>query len=127
MIRDDLKYSKEHEWVKIDGDIATVGITDYAQGELGDVVFVELPEVGDSVEKDKPFGTIEAVKAVAELFSPLSGTIEERNEEVVEDAGIINSEPYGKGWMLKIKVTDPAEVDTLLTPQDYAELSGDSL
>lgn len=125
MVRDNLKYTKEHEWVDIDGETATVGITDFAQGELGDIVFVELPAVGDDVTANEPFGTIEAVKAVAELFSPVTGTVEEANEEVAEDAGIINTDPYGKGWMIKIKVDDPTEFDTLLSPDEYRELSGD--
>jgi glycine cleavage system H protein len=125
MVHDDLKYTKEHEWVKLDGDTATVGITDFAQGELGDIVFVEFPEVGDGVTAGEPFGTIEAVKAVAELFSPLSGTIEAANEEVADDAGIINSDPYGKGWMIKIKLSDPVEIESLMSPDEYRELSGD--
>ncbi len=125
MIHDDLKYTKEHEWIKLDGDTATVGITDFAQGELGDIVFVELPEVGDNVTAGEPFGTIEAVKAVAELFSPLSGTIEAANEEVADDAGIINSDPYGKGWMIKIKLSDPVEIESLMSPDEYRKLSGD--
>jgi glycine cleavage system H protein len=125
MVHDDLKYTKEHEWVKLDGDTATVGITDFAQGELGDIVFVELPEVGDGVTAGEPFGTIEAVKAVAELFSPLSGTIEAANEEVADDAGIINSDPFGKGWMIKIKLSDPVEIESLMSPDEYRELSGD--
>ncbi len=124
MIRDDLKYTKEHEWVKVDGDICTVGITDYAQGELGDIVFVEFPEVGDTVEKDQPFGTIEAVKAVAELFSPLSGTIEARNDDVIDDAAIVNAEPYDKGWMIKIKFSAADELDSLMSPAEYKELIG---
>lgn len=125
MVRDNLKYTKEHEWVDIDGETATVGITDFAQGELGDIVFVELPAVGDDVTANEPFGTIEAVKAVAELFSPVTGTVEEANEEVADDAGIINTDPYGKGWMIKIKVADPSEFDALLSPDEYRELSGD--
>ena len=124
MIRDDLKYTKEHEWVAVEGDVATVGITDYAQGELGDIVFVEFPEVGDTVEKDQPFGTIEAVKAVAELFSPLSGTIEARNEDVMDDAAVINAEPYDKGWLIKIKFSDAGDVDGLMSAAVYKELIG---
>jgi glycine cleavage system H protein len=116
MILDELKYTKEHEWVLIEDDIATVGITDFAQGELGDIVFVEFPAVGDSVTANEPFGTIEAVKAVAELFAPLSGTVEETNSAAADDAGIINADPYGKGWMIRIKMSDPAELDSLLTP-----------
>jgi len=125
MVRDDLKYTKEHEWVKIAGDVATVGITDFAQGELGDIVFVELPEAGAAVEAMKPFGTIEAVKAVTELFSPLSGTVEAVNDAIVDDAGIINGDPYEKGWMIKIKMSNAGEVDGLLSPDDYRKLSGD--
>ncbi len=125
MVRDELKYTKEHEWILIDGESATVGITEFAQGELGDIVFVEFPEVGDSVTANEPFGTIEAVKAVAELFAPLSGTIEETNEEVADDAGIINSDPYGKGWMIKIKLSDLSELNSLMSPDEYRELSGD--
>lgn len=125
MVRDELKYTKEHEWVLIEDDLATVGITDFAQGELGDIVFVEFPAVGDSVTANEPFGTIEAVKAVAELFSPVSGTVEETNEMAADDAGIINSDPYGKGWMIKIRFSDPSEIDALLSPDEYRELSGD--
>ncbi len=125
MVRDDLKYTKEHEWVSVEGDIATVGITDFAQGELGDIVFVELPENGDSVTANEPFGTIEAVKAVAELFSPLSGTVEEVNQDVADDAAIINTDPYENGWMIKIKISNVSELDNLLTPDEYRELSGD--
>jgi len=125
MVKDDLKYTKEHEWVKIDGDVATVGITDFAQGELGDIVFVELPEVGAAVEASKPFGTIEAVKAVAELFAPLSGTVEAVNDAVVDDAGIINGDPYEKGWMIKIKMSNTGEADGLMSPAEYRVLSGD--
>ena len=125
MVRDDLQYTKEHEWVKIDSDVATVGVTDYAQGELGDVVFVELPEIGSSVERGAPFGTIEAVKTVAELFAPVSGTVEATNEGILDDAGIINSDPYEKGWMLKIKMSNAQEAADLLSPAEYRELSGD--
>jgi glycine cleavage system H protein len=92
---------------------------------LGDIVFVEFPEVGDSVEQAAPFGTIEAVKTVAELFSPLSGTVDAVNEDVVDDAGIINSDPYEKGWMMKIRLSDPQEIENLLSPNEYRELSGD--
>ncbi len=125
MVRDDLKYTKEHEWVNVEGDIATVGITDFAQSELGDIVFVEFPETGDTVTANEPFGTIEAVKAVAELFSPLSGTVEEVNQDVADDAAIINSDPYENGWMIKIKLSEVSELDNLLTPEEYRELSGD--
>ncbi len=115
----ELKYTKDHEWVKVDGDTAIVGITDYAQGELGDVVFVELPEVGDAVEKDESFGTIEAVKAVADLFSPLSGEVVDVNGELEDDPEIVNKEPYGKGWMVKINISDEGELDTLMDAAAY--------
>jgi glycine cleavage system H protein len=125
VIPDDLKYSKEHEWIKVDGDTATVGITDYAQGELGDIVFVELPQVGAKVEYMKPFGTIEAVKAISDLFSPLSGEVTGVNNELESDASIINSDPYGGGWIIKIKMTDTGELDNLLSAADYeSEISG---
>ncbi|MCK4857114.1 MAG: glycine cleavage system protein GcvH [candidate division Zixibacteria bacterium] len=121
----DLKYTKEHEWVKIEGDVATIGITDYAQGELGDIVFVELPAVGDEVKQMEPFGTIEAVKAVSELFSPLSGTVKEINEDLEGDAAIINTDPYGAGWMLKIENVPESEVQALLDAAAYGKLIED--
>ena len=125
MIPDDSKYSKEHEWVKVDGDIATAGITDYAQGELGDIVFVELPQVGSKVEYMKPFGTIEAVKAISDLFSPLSGEVTEVNNQLESDASIINSDPYGDGWIIKIKMSDLSELDKLLSASAYeTEIGG---
>lgn len=119
MIPEDLKYTKEHEWVKVENGTATVGITDYAQGELGDIVFVELPRVGTAVEAMKPFGTIEAVKAISDLFSPLSGEVIEINRDLEGDSSIINSDPYGAGWMIKIKFSDPGELDELLSAADY--------
>ncbi len=123
-IRDDLKYTKEHEWVKLDGEIATVGITDYAQRELGDVVFVELPQVGSLVEQMKPFGVIEAVKAVSDLFSPVTGEVTEVNTKLESQSNLINSDPYGEGWIIKVKVKDPKELDGLLSPADYRKLVG---
>lgn len=119
MIPDDLKYTKEHEWVRLEGDTAVVGITDYAQGELGDIVFVELPRVGDKVEAMKPFGTIEAVKAISDLFCPLSGEVVEINGDLESDSSIINSDPYGAGWMIKIGISDHGELDKLLSAADY--------
>ncbi len=123
-IRDDLKYTKEHEWLKLEGDVTTVGITDYAQRELGDVVFVELPEVGTQVEQMKPFGVIEAVKAVSDLFSPVTGEITETNSKLQSQSNLINSDPYGEGWMIKVKIRDPKELDVLLSPADYRKLVG---
>lgn len=123
-IRDDLKYTKEHEWVRLEGDKATMGLTDYAQKELGDVVFVELPEVGGEVEQMKSFGTIEAVKAVSDIFSPVSGKIIEVNTELSSQSNLINSDPYGEGWIVKIKINNPKELDDLLSPVDYRKLVG---
>jgi glycine cleavage system H protein len=121
-IPDELLYSKEHEWVRVDGDTVEIGITDYAQGELGDIVFVELPDEGAAVEQAQPFGTIEAVKAVSELFSPVTGTVSAVNSMIEEDAGIINGDPYGEGWMMKVKLSDPSEIDQLLKGEQYQEL-----
>ncbi len=119
MIPDNLKYTKEHEWIKIEGDIAVVGITDYAQGELGDIVFVELPGIGAPVLNMKPFGTIEAVKAISDLFSPLTGEVVEINSDLESDASVINTDPYGNGWIIKIKFSDRGELDGLLSAADY--------
>ncbi|MBN2424828.1 MAG: glycine cleavage system protein GcvH [Calditrichaceae bacterium] len=117
----DLKYTKDHEWAKVEGNVITVGITDYAQGELGDVVYVDLPSVGDAVKKEGSFGSIEAVKAVADLFSPASGEIAEINEDIKQSPEIINKDPYGKGWMVKIKLTDVSELDMLMDAKAYQE------
>jgi glycine cleavage system H protein len=122
--RDDLKYTKEHEWVKLEGNVATVGITDYAQRQLGDVVFIELPEAGTQVEQMKPFGVIEAVKAVSDLFSPVTGEVTEMNSALQSQSNLINSDPYGEGWIIKVKVKDAKELDALLSPADYRKLVG---
>ena len=118
----ELKYTKEHEWVKIDGNTATIGITDYAQSELGDVIFVEMPKVGAKVEQMKPFGVIEAVKAVSELFSPVTGEVTAINHELETGAGVINKDPYGKGWILKVKVSNSKDLDQLLNAEAYTKL-----
>ena len=123
-IRDDLKYTKEHEWVKLEGEVATVGITDYAQRQLGDVVFVELPVVGTQVEQMKPFGVIEAVKAVSDLFSPVTGEVTEINSKLESQSNLINSDPYEEGWIIKVEIEDPKELDTLLSPAEYRKLVG---
>ncbi|KAA3614165.1 MAG: glycine cleavage system protein GcvH [Calditrichaeota bacterium] len=123
-IPSELKYTKDHEWAKLEGDIVTVGITDYAQGELGDVVFVELPAAGDEVSQDETFGTIEAVKAVADLFSPLTGEVVEINEALTDQPDIVNSDPYGEGWMAKIKIPDESEWNALMSDEDYKNLIG---
>ncbi|MGB2698095.1 MAG: glycine cleavage system protein GcvH [Candidatus Zixiibacteriota bacterium] len=123
-IKENLKYTKEHEWVRVENEVATMGITDYAQGELGDVVFVELPQVGTQVEQMKPFGVIEAVKAVSDMFSPLSGEVIEVNQRLESEAGIINKDPYGEGWIIKIKMNDTKELDNLISAGDYKKLIG---
>ena len=122
IIKDDLRYTKEHEWVKLEKDIASMGITDYAQGELGDIVFVELPKVGTKVEQMKSFGVIEAVKAVSELFSPVTGEVIEVNSKLESEAGLINKDPYGEGWIIKVKVKDQSEVNKLLSAEDYKKI-----
>lgn len=118
----DLKYTKEHEWLRIEGNVATVGITDWAQGELGDIVFVELPEVGAGVEQMESFGTIEAVKAVSDIYSPVNGKVTEVNAALDDDPMVINRDPYGDGWMIKIEVADAAQLEQLLDSDGYKKL-----
>ncbi len=118
----ELKYTKEHEWIKIDGNIATVGITDWAQGELGDIVFVELPSVGDDVAQMDTFGTIEAVKAVSDLYSPITGTVTEINSDLDDDPMVINRDPYGDGWMIRLEIGNQDEIDNLLDSAGYTKL-----
>jgi glycine cleavage system H protein len=125
VIPEGLKYTKEHEWVKIEGDLAIVGITDYAQGELGDVVFVELPAIGKTVKQMEAFGTIEAVKAVSEMFSPVSGTVKEVNKNLEKDSSAINKDPYGAGWMVKLEKFAAAEIANLLDANAYKKLLED--
>ncbi len=122
MVPDDLKFTKRHEWIRVDGDKGTVGISDYAQGELSDIVFVELPQVGARVKQMKPFGTIEAVKAVTDLYAPVSGEILETNPELKDKPETINSDPYGDGWIIKLRIEDPCELENLLSPADYEKL-----
>ena len=121
-IPSELKYTKDHEWVKIDGDIATIGITDFAQSELGDIVFVELPEIGEYAKRGETFGTVEAVKTVENLISPISGEVLEANETLEEDAGQINKDPYGAGWMIKIRIEYEEQIEELLSPSEYADV-----
>ncbi|MBM4167627.1 MAG: glycine cleavage system protein GcvH [Ignavibacteria bacterium] len=123
-IPEQLKYTKDHEWVKIEGEIATVGITDYAQGELGDIVFVELPDVGKVTDQGKPFGTIEAVKAVSDLFAPLSGEVIEINDALKETPELINKSPYETGWMIRMKMKSGDQVAALLDAAGYKKLIG---
>ncbi len=114
-----LKYTEDHEWVKVEGDVATVGITDYAQKELGDIVFVEVETVGEELEKGDTFGTIEAVKTVADVFMPVSGEVIEKNEALADTPEDINNAPYEKGWIIKVKIANPDELDELLSADDY--------
>ena len=124
-IPENLSYTEEHEWISQDSDICTVGITDYAQSELGDIVFVELPEVGDYIEKGQVFGTVEAVKTVAELYAPASGEVVEVNQTLEDMVEQINTDPYGAGWMIKIRTENQEELDQLLSSQDYEDLVAD--
>ena len=119
-----LKYTKDHEWVKIEGDTLTVGITDFAQGELGDIVYVEVDSLDESLDEEVVFGTVEAVKTVSDLFMPVAGEIIEFNESLEEEPEKVNEDPYGEGWMIKIKVTDSTDLDSLLSADDYNSLIG---
>mgnify|MGYP001306605477 CR=1 FL=1 len=119
-----LKYTKDHEWIKIDGDTATVGITDFAQRELGDIVYVEVDTVGETMQIEEVFGTVEAVKTVSDLFIPLSGEIIEFNEQLESEPEKVNADPYNAGWMIKIKISDSSEIDQLLDHEAYKELVG---
>ena len=123
-IPDNLKYTKEHEWVRLEGDVAVVGITDFAQGELGDIVFVEVETVDETLDADEVFGTIEAVKTVSDLFLPVSGEIVAFNETVEDDPSLVNSDPYGEGWLIKIKVASPSDVEQLLDGAAYKAVCG---
>jgi len=114
-----LQYTSEHEWIAIEDDVATIGITDYAQGELGDIVFVELPNKGDSTNQTEAFGTIEAVKAVSELYAPLSGEIKDVNSILEKQPELINNDPYGEGWIIKLKISDESELEKLLSAEEY--------
>jgi len=124
-IPENFKYSKDHEWIAVEDDTVTIGITDYAQGELGDVVFVELPGEGDTFEMQDAFGTIEAVKAVSDLYCPVSGEVVEINAALEDAPETVNKDPYGEGWMIKIKVSDSAQLDDLLDASAYQELLGE--
>ena len=119
-----LKYSNDHEWVRVEGNEAFVGISDFAQGQLGDIVFVDVPTVGESLGQNEVFGSIEAVKTVSDAFLPVSGEILEFNEALENDPALVNKDPYGEGWIIKVNMANPAEVDTLLSADDYAKLVG---
>ena len=122
-IPDDLHYSKDHEWVRVDGNIAIVGITDYAQDSLGDVVYAELPKVGDTFSANEPFGSVESVKAVSEVFSPVSGAIAGVNDSLNDEPEKVNTDPYGDGWMIRVEMSNPGEVDSLLTAAEYEDFT----
>ena len=123
MVPKELKYTKDHEWIILDGDIATVGITDFAQRELGDIVYVEVESVGEILKSDEVFGTVEAVKTVSDLFLPVGGEIIEFNENLDDNPELVNSDPYGEGWMIKLKVSDINDMNLLLSPEEYSELT----
>jgi len=118
----ELRYSEEHEWVKVEGNLARIGITDFAQSELGDIVFVELPEVGDEVTANEPFGSVESVKTVSELYAPVSGKVVEVNEELNDNPEFVNESPYEKAWMIVVELSDASQVDDLMTAEQYEEM-----
>ncbi len=121
-IPSELKYTKDHEWVKVEGDVVTVGITDFAQGELGDIVYVDVDTLDDMVEQEEVFGSVEAVKTVSDLFMPLSGEVTEFNEALEDEPELVNKDPYGKGWMIKIAISDASQLERLLDAEGYKEL-----
>ncbi len=123
-VPENLKYSNDHEWLKVDGNFGYIGITDYAQGELGDIVFIDVDPDIDEVTKDEPFGTIEAVKTVSDLLAPVSGKVVELNPKLEDEPQLVNSDPYGDGWIIKIEISDTESVNTLLSPEDYSKLIG---
>lgn len=124
-VPEELKYSKEHEWVKVESDTVTIGITEYAQGELGDIVFVELPETEDDIEEGESFGSVESVKTVSELYAPVSGSVVEINEELEDSPEFVNESPYEKAWMVKVKLNDESQLDDLLSADQYKEMIGE--
>ncbi len=121
-VPDNCKYTDKHEWIRIEGDEAYIGITDYAQGELGDIVYIEIETEGEKLALDEAFGTIEAVKTVSDLFMPLSGEVLEFNSQLEEQAELVNTDPFGEGWMIRVSIDNPAELDALLSPEHYKEL-----
>jgi glycine cleavage system H protein len=118
----DLKYTKSHEWVRVDGDIATIGVTDYAQSELGDITYLELPDVGGSVSGGEPFGVVESVKAASDIYTPIDGEVIERNEDAIAAPDVVNSSPYEGAWLIKVRVSDPAQLEQLMSAEEYEEL-----
>ncbi|HDA0256817.1 TPA: glycine cleavage system protein GcvH [Staphylococcus aureus] len=124
-VPNELKYSKEHEWVKVEGNVATIGITEYAQSELGDIVFVELPETDDEINEGDTFGSVESVKTVSELYAPISGKVVEVNEELEDSPEFVNESPYKKAWMVKVEISDESQLEALLTAEKYSEMIGE--
>ena len=122
-VPEDLHYSKDHEWIRVEGDVGTNGITDYAQNSLGDVVYVELPKVGDKFDAHESFGSVESVKAVSEIFTPVAGEITEVNESLQDEAEKVNTDPYGEAWMIRIRMSNPGEVDSLLNAAEYEDFT----
>jgi len=122
-VPENLHYSKDHEWVRVEGDIAIIGITDYAQNSLGDVVYVELPKAGDEFSANEPFGSVESVKAVSEMFTAVSGAVAEINESLADEPEKVNSDPYGEGWMIRLRMSNAGEVDSLLTAAEYEDFT----
>ena len=125
MVPADLRYTKEHEWVRLEGDVATVGVTDFAADQLGDIVFVELPEVGRSLDQFAAFGVVESVKAVSDLFAPLSGEVPERNAALAAKPELVNDDPFGAGWMIRLRIADATQLDGLLDPAGYEQLTAE--
>lgn len=123
----DLKYTKTHEWVRVDGDTVVVGITDAAQNELGDITYLELPDAGDPVSSGEPFGVVESVKAASDMYSPVDGEVVERNDEAIEAPELVNQSPYEKAWLLKVKISDPSQLDALLSNSDYDAFASENL
>ena len=121
-IPEDLKYTKDHEWVRVEGNVATVGVTDFAQSELGDIVFVEIETLDEELEKEEVFGSVEAVKTVSDLFMPIGGTVIEINENIESSPELVNSDPYGEGWMIKIEINEASDMENLLTAEAYSNL-----
>jgi len=117
----DNKYTKDHEWVKVEGDVATMGVTNYAATQLGDMVYVEMPQVGGAVTQGESAGALESVKAAADFYSPVGGEVVDRNEKLLDEPGIINSDPFGEGWFIKVRVSDPSELDSLMSAEEYDE------
>ncbi|HHQ7378961.1 TPA: glycine cleavage system protein GcvH [Staphylococcus aureus] len=124
-VPNELKYSKEHEWVKVEGNVATIGITEYAQSELGDIVFVELPETDDEINEEDTFGSVESVKTVSELYAPISGKVVEVNEELEDSPEFVNESPYEKAWMVKVEISDESQIEALLTAEKYSKMIGE--